>query len=303
MSWIDNLSPEVRMAFWTILVASICSIMCALLGVWLVLQRMSLTGDAISHSVLPGLALTFVWFGTRDPVPMMLGAVVAGVLTVVFTRGIGKLTKVREDAGLGVVFTILFAIGVFVITRYAAQIDLDPGCVLYGLVEFVSIDTAPFGGTEVPRALITILPAFAVVAAGLWLFKREIALMAFDPALSASLGKKPNAIYFGLMALVAIATVASFEAVGAILVVAMLIGPAATAQLLTRKLRAMFVISVVLAVVSSVGGYALAVRWNTSVAGMMAVCTGLLYAGAFLWSLVEQRINHRRVLLGDTIST
>lgn len=284
MGWIEALDPQYRIALWTILVASLCSVMCALLGVWLVLQRMSLTGDAISHSVLPGLALTFVWFGTREPVPMLIGAAVAGLVTVVLTRLISRLTKVKDDASLGVVFTVMFAVGVYFITRYASQIDLDPGCVLYGLVEFVALDTFPFLGGEVPRVLINIVPTLFLVLAFLWLFRRELAIMAFDPALAASLGKRPQGLYYALMAMVALSTVASFEAVGSIIVVAMLVGPAAAAQLLTRKLRTMFSISVVIALASSVLGYWLAARWNTSVAGMMSVWIGVFYAASFAWS-------------------
>lgn len=278
-----------EIAGWTVLVASLCAVMCALVGVWLVLQRASMTGDAISHAVLPGLALTFILFGTRAPLPMMFGAALAGVLTVVLSRAITHGAGVKEDGSLGVVFTVFFALGVILITRYAAQVDLDPGCVLYGLVEFVALDTAPVLGIEMPRVLVNIVPTLLVVVLFLWLARREMALMAFDPALAKALGRRPNALYYGFMSMVALATVASFEAVGSILVVAMLVGPAATAQLLTQRLRPMFVISVVVALLSAALGYLLAGLANTSVAGMMACVVGALYALAVTGTALQAR--------------
>lgn len=298
-AWLEALSPDARLAFWTILVASLCSLMCAWLGVWLVLQRLSLIGDAISHAVLPGLALTFIWFGARDPLPMMIGAAAAGLLTTVLIRGLRTLTNVKEDAAMGVVFTILFALGVILITRYAHQIDLDPGCVLYGLIEFVALDTRPIAGMEVPSALINIVPSMAAVGVFMLVFAKELKLMAFDPRLAASLGFRPGAMNLALMAMVAIATVASFEAVGSILVIAMLIGPAATAQLLTRRLKPMFLIASGVAVASSALGYWSAAALNTSVAGMMSVAVGVLYTLAVVLSpeggLLAQWLRRRRL--------
>ena len=284
LSWLESLSTEAYAGFWTIFVASLCSLMCAWLGVWLVLQRQSLIGDAISHSVLPGLALTFIWFGHRDPLPMLIGATIAGLLTTILVKGLTTLTKIKNDASMGVVFSIFFAIGVILITKYASHIDLDPGCVLYGQIELVSIDMFKFAGGYVPKALINIVPTLIIVSVLLILFNKELKIMAFDGRLASTLGKKPTLIYFLLMAMVAMATVASFEAVGSILVIAMLIGPAAAAQLLSRKLSGVFIWASVFAVLASICGTYLATVWNTSVAGMMSVVIGLLYVLAALFS-------------------
>lgn len=254
--------------------ASTCSLACAWVGVWLVLQRVSMIGDAISHSVLPGLVVSFLVFGTRAPAPMFLGAAVAGLATTYLTRSISSATGAKEDSSMGVVFTVLFAFGVLLITRFARQIDLDPGCVLYGLLEFVALDTRAVLGLEVPRVMETLVPALILTGGLLTLFRKEVLLMAFDPGLARTLGYRPGAVYYGLMALVAVVTVASFEAVGSILVIAMLIGPAVAANLWSRDWRSMFAIASVVAVGSSVVGYALAVATNTSVAGMMAVVVG-----------------------------
>lgn len=293
MNFLDSFSIETQTAFWTILTAASCSLMCALLGVWLVLQKLSLVGDAISHSVLPGIVLVFVLFGTYAPLPMIFGASAAGVLTIVLMQGFQKLAKAREDASMGASFTMLFALGVILITRYASQIDLDPSCVLYGLIEFVSINTVPFFGLEVPQALMTTIPSLIIVATFLLLFRKELLIMAFDPELSRTLGTRPHLIYYLLMSMVALSTVASFEAVGSILVIAMLIGPAATAQLLTWRLRAMFWISGVLAILSSVVGYLLASAWNTSIAGMISLVIGGFYALAVLFTSLNRSLHQR----------
>ncbi|MBV6459054.1 MAG: Manganese transport system membrane protein MntB [Fimbriimonadaceae bacterium] len=266
--------------FWTVATALLAAVLCANLGVWLVLQRQSLTADAISHSVLPGLVVAFLLFGSRNPLPMIVGAAAAGLATVFLTRLIRDLLGVKEDAGLGIVFSVLFALGVILITRYASQVDLDPGCVLYGLVEFVALDTIPVAGVEIPRALLNILPAAGIAAVVLWVARRELAVMAFDPMLAATLGKRPGMLYYVLMAVIAIATVACFEAVGSILVIAMLIGPAAIAQLLTVRLSSMFAVSTAVGVVCAVAGYFSATALNTSVAGMMSVWVGILYIAA-----------------------
>jgi manganese/zinc/iron transport system permease protein len=290
MNWIETFLGEHHTAFWTIFVASMVSVMCAWLGVWLVIQRLSMLGDAISHSVLPGLVMVFVFFGTRAPLPMALGAGIAALLTVFLTKAVSQSVKVREDASMGVVFTVLFAVGVLLITRFASQIDLDPSCVLYGQIEFVSIDTFPIGRLEVPEALLTVGPAFILTFLFLWVFRRELLIMAFDPMLGEVLGKYPALMYYLLMSVVAFATVASFEPVGSILVIAMLVGPAATAQLLTRRLKSVFMLSTGVAILSAVTGYFLAERWDTSIAGMMAVTLGVLYVLAAVGVSLKDKV-------------
>ncbi|HRJ27406.1 MAG TPA: metal ABC transporter permease [Fimbriimonadaceae bacterium] len=276
-------------ATWSLVIALLAAGICSALGVWLVLLRQSLTGDGISHSVLPGLVLVFLLFGTRANLAMMLGAAVAGLLTVWLSREISRLTRIREDASLGVVFTIFFAIGVILITRSARQIDLDPGCVLYGLVEFVGFDTIAWAGYDVPRTLPILVITGVIVAAFLTLFHKELALMAFDPSLAHALRRHPHRLYLALMAMVALTTVACFEAVGSILVIALLIAPAATAQLLTRRFAPMMIGALVGGASAAVAGYFLAVRWNTSIAGMIASVLGAQYLLAVILISLLQR--------------
>lgn len=282
-----------------VLVGAVCSVSCALLGCYLVLRRMSLMGDAISHAVLPGIALAFLLTGQINGWPIILGAMALGILTTFLTQAIHSLGNVPEDSSMGVVFTSLFALGVLLISNIHA--DLDPGCVLYGLIEFTALDTFPLLGLELPRALLTMVPVLLLTGAFLFVFRKELALTSFDPELATAMGLSAGVMHYLLMAMVAGVTVASFEAVGAILVVAMLIVPAATAQLLSDRLWTMKLCAVGVALLSSVLGYAGAAWWNTSVAGMMAVAAGLQFALAVFFAprhgLVSKYVRNLRLSL------
>ncbi len=155
---------------WIIATALCCSIAAGILGCFLVLRRMSLLGDAISHAVLPGLALAFVFTGSRDPVAMMAGAMIAGVLTAYLTSTLNRWGRIPEDAAMGVVFTSLFAVGVLLVNWVARDVDLDPGCVLYGLLEFVPFDTVLLGGYELPRSFVWLFSVLVIDAALIVIF-------------------------------------------------------------------------------------------------------------------------------------
>ena len=267
---------------WVMTVAVCAAISCAIPGCFLVLRRMSLLGDAISHAILPGLALAFLITSSRNVWTMLAGALVAGVLTTLFTAGLARIGRIAEDAAMGIVFTVMFAAGVLLITLAAQHTDLDPGCVLYGLIEGTPLITVPVLGFEIPRAALVLATVAVATIVLVVLFYRPLKIVSFDPALAASLGLPVRAIHYGLMVVVAVVAVACFEAVGSILVVAMLIAPPAAAHLLTDRLPRMIVISALLGVASAIIGYAGAVHWDTSVAGMMSVVAGLLFVLAVL---------------------
>ncbi|WP_158633751.1 metal ABC transporter permease [Tautonia sociabilis] len=269
---------------WTIALGIASSVPCALLGCYLVLRRMSLLGDAISHAVLPGIAVGFLLSGALIGPAIILGAMAVGMLTALLTQLLSNLGRVPEDASMGVVFTSLFAVGVLVITNAARDVDLDPGCVLYGLIELAAIDSRPVFGLEVPRSFGAMAFALALTIGFVTLLWKELSLVSFDPALATAVGISATVVHYALMAMVAGVTVAAFEAVGSILVVAMLIVPAATAHLLTDRLPRMLLVASAVAVLSAAVGYRLAVLWNTSVAGMMAVVSGGLFASAVVGS-------------------
>ncbi len=279
---------------WIIAAAALSALSCALLGNYLVLRRMSMMGDAISHAVLPGLAVAFLLTGSRESLPMLIGAGVIGVLTAVLTQWICDLGRVEHSASMGVVFTTLFALGLILIVRAADRVDLDPGCVLYGAVETmtpIGQDVVRLAGLEVPRPILLLAGIFALNSLFVACFYKELKLSSFDPDLATTLGIPSGVMHYALMTLVAATTVACFESVGSILVIAMLIVPPATAYLLTDRLGRMIALSLLLALLAAVGGHLSAITvprlWgfeSTTTAPMMAVVAGLFFTLALLLS-------------------
>lgn len=247
--------------------AILAASLCALLGSFLVLRRQSLAGDAISHAVLPGLVVGFLISGTRAAAPMFIGAGVAALIAVALIGAVRRFGRVEPGAAMGVVFSVMFALGVVLLEQAAArQVDLDADCVLHGQLEtifwFPPSDWSQFFSwstlRETPRQVVVLGATFISALLAVAVFFKELRLATFDPGLATALGFRAGLIQAGLMSLVAAATVASFEAVGSILVVAMLICPAATARLLTDRLRSQLLVSVAIAAATGLGGYLLA---------------------------------------------
>jgi manganese/zinc/iron transport system permease protein len=269
---------------WIVAAGLLSALSCALLGNFLVLRRMSMMGDAISHAVLPGLAIAFLLFDSRGSLVMFLGAAVAGVFTALFTQWVHRFGKVEESASMGVVFTSSFAVGLILIVRALDHVDLDPGCVLYGAMEAVPLQKVAIAGGHVPRAVVTLAPMLAVNVLFVVFFYKELKISSFDPELATTLGINATIMHYLLMTLVAATTVASFESVGSILVIAMLIVPAAAAHLLTDRLHTMILVSLVIAALSAILGHLGAITIptlfgfsDTNTAGMMAVASGALF--------------------------
>jgi manganese/zinc/iron transport system permease protein len=267
---------------WTMATAACCSVACGTIGCFLVLRRLSLLGDAIAHAILPGLAVAFLLSGTRDLAPMLAGAVVAGLLTAALSAGLQRWGGVEPAAAIGVVFTTLFALGVVLISLVARSVDLDPGCVLYGLLEFVPLDTVTVAGVPMPRTFLWLAGMMLVNLLAIGVFFRELRLVSFDPALAAAMGISVGLVHHGLLALVTATAVVSFEAVGSILVVIMLVAPGATAHLLAERLAVMVVIAAAVAASAAMLGCLAAIWLDTSVAGMIAMASMGIFAAATL---------------------
>jgi manganese/zinc/iron transport system permease protein len=233
---------------------------------------------------LPGIVLAFLFSGSRDIVPMIIGAGALGLFTAFTTDLLTRHGKLANDASIGVTFTVLFAVGVILVSRFAGQVDLDLDCVLYGEILYAPFDTLIVNGTSIgPRSAwimgAVALANFLFVALG-W---SRLKVCAFDTALAASLGVNVVLWHYLLMAFVSTTTVAAFESVGVILVVGMLIVPANTAYLLTDRLWLMHLLAVLAGVLSALGGYVLATALNGSIAGAMATVAGALYILAALF--------------------
>lgn len=307
--WTENGS----LTFWTVAMGFLVATACGLIGNYLILRRMALVGDAISHSVLPGLALAFLTAGAlaragwgpfaasstgghhdlRNPWLMFAGALIAGVLTTVLIELIHKKSRVKQDAAIGIVFSSLFAIGVILISLFADRVDLDQECVLYGEITFVGLEP-PFeiaGLALGPPPVLRMAVIAALTLLLVLIFYKELLVSSFDSGLASSLGINATFVHYALMCWLSVVVVSAFESVGAILVIAMLIMPGATASLLSQRLPVILALSVLLAAVSSVLGFHLAVWLDCSAAGAMVVAA----CGCFVvaW-LVRQGLSRTR---------
>lgn len=264
-----------------VLTGALVAVSGALLGTFLVLRRSSLLVDAISHSIVFGIVI--VWLLTRatsGPV-QMIGAGLAGLLTVVLTQLVAATGRVRTDAAIGLVFPGLFALGVLLINLYARDVHIDTHTVLLGEIGFVWLDTLTLGGIEVPRAVVWMGAITAINAVFVTVLFKELKLAAFDPALAAALGLAPTVLLYALLGLTSATAVAAFDAVGAVLFIAFVIVPPAAAYLLTDRLIPMLGLAAAIGVAASASGYAAAVALDVSIGGMMATMTGVFFVAAF----------------------
>ena len=247
---------------WIVIIGALCAISCAIPGTILVLRRMSLMGDAISHTVLPGIAVAFLVTGSRDPTAMLIGSIVVGLLTAFLVQLIQSLGKVEVGASMGIVFTVLFAFGLVLMRQAVDHVDIDPDCVLYGSIELAWFDQDP-NGLGIPRGAIVNGIMLIANLFVMLLFYKEFKITSFDPALAKSQGINPSFMHYLLMTMTAATAVAAFETVGSILVVAMFIVPAATAYLLTNKYGIMFLLVIAISIVAAVVGHISAITVPT----------------------------------------
>lgn len=278
-------------AFYIILTASLFAISCGLLGVFLVLRKMAMVGDAISHAVLPGIVIAFLLTGTRDSFEVILGAALLGIFSTFLIEYFHNKARLQTDAAIGVTFTSLFALGVILITVFAGQVDLDQECVLYGEIAYVPIDLwISEGGTNFgPRALYIAALTLTLNILFLRVGFKQLYLTTFDPAFAASIGISVSLWNYLLMGAVSMTTVSAFDSVGAILVVALIVVPPATAYLLTDAMRPLLMITVIIAIVISISGYFLAVALDGSIAGAIVTTSGVIFGFTLVYTQWSKR--------------
>jgi len=305
-------TTEITDNIWVALMGFLVTTACGLVGNYLILRRMALVGDAISHSVLPGLAIAFLVSNSRSSTAMFLGALAAGIVTTVIIEIIHKKSRVKQDSAIGIAFTSLFAIGVILVSLYASKVDLDQECVLYGEIGFVhlgeftkvsdflpgaakegtadatpgtlaALGNIPLGPPPVVRMAFVTLLTFLLIA----VFYKELLVSSFDPGLASSLGINATLVHYALMCWLSVVVVSAFESVGAILVIAMLILPGATASLLSHRLPIMLFLTVLHAAFSSVLGIHLARTLECSTAAAMVVMATVLFTLAWIFSPSE----------------
>ncbi|KQZ11866.1 hypothetical protein ASD19_00920 [Microbacterium sp. Root53] len=244
----------------------VAAIVCALLSCWLVLVGWSLMGDAVSHSVLPGVVLAYV-----VGAPFALGALVFGLLSVALIGVVRGTSRVKEDAAIGIVFTTLFALGLVLISVTPSNTDLNH--IIFGNILGVSA-----------AELIQVAVLAAVALAVLLVKRRDLTLFAFDPTHAFAIGLSPRLLGAMLLGVLALTSVVALQVVGVVLVVAMLIIPGATAHLLTDRFGRMLVIAPALAVASSVVGIYLSYWLDASPGGLVVVVQGVVFALVYLFA-------------------
>ncbi|MFO7632808.1 MAG: metal ABC transporter permease [Caldilinea sp.] len=269
------------------LIAVTAAAACALVGVFLVLRSMAMMADAISHTVLLGIVLIFFVVQDLQSPWLLIGAAAMGLITVSLVEALNRTKLVKQDAAIGLVFPALFSLAVILISRYARGVHLDTDMVIMGELALTPFDRVTIFGLDLPHALVTLGAILLINVIFIVLFYKELKLSTFDPALAAALGFSPALLHYGLMALVSMTAVGAFDAVGAILVVALIVTPAAAAYLLTDDLRKMLLISVAIGAGSALAGYWLARLLDANIAGSMATMTGVVFL--FVFALAPQR--------------
>ncbi|MBN1516752.1 metal ABC transporter permease [Candidatus Sumerlaeota bacterium] len=290
IDWLRNIQyDEWRALLDVVLIASVVTVACALPGTFLVLRKMALMSDAISHSVLFGIVIAFVvmtQIGMGDALGsplLIIGAAAAGLLTVALTELIITTRRLKEDAAIGLVFPFLFSIAVIIISRQFKNVHIDADAVLLGSLEYSALDSMQFFGLTLrPKALYIMSGILALNVILIALFYKELKIVSFDAGLAATLGFSPALVHYGLMTMVSVTCVGAFDAVGSILVVALMIAPPATAYLLTDRLSRMLLLSAAAGLLAAWTGIPLAFFFDFSYAGSIATMSGVIFLHALM---------------------
>lgn len=263
---------------------ALVGIAASLVGSFLVLRGNSMLTDAISHSVVFGIVVVWLLTGVQSGPVQIVGAALTGLLTVWLTEALAGTGRVKQDAAIGLVFPVLFSVGVLLINLYARNVHIDQHSVLLGEIGFVWLKTITVGSKQVPQAIVWLGVMSIVNLLFITLFFKELKLATFDRGLARAMGFAPGVLYYALLALTSATAVTAFDAVGAVMFVAFAIVPPATAYLLTDNLARMIIYGCLVAIAASVIGYWLAVLLNVSIGGMMATVTGMMLVLAFIFS-------------------
>lgn len=284
----------------TLLVLLVTAIACSLIGVFLVLRRLSMLADAISHSILLGIVLAYFIVKDITSVYLVFGAAIFGIITVLSIESLSKTKLVKNDDAVGIVFPMFFALAVILITKYARNVHLDVDVVLMGEVIMAPLNTMNFLGYEIPKSLLQMSVIGLVNLTFIVVFFKELKLTTFDSEFAKIAGFSEVLLFYALMTLTSFTTVVAFEAVGAILVISFLIAPAASAYLISKNLRTMIIISVLYAIINSILGFVLAMYYNLSMSGMSATIAGITFLltflfnkNGFLMKILTRKKNHR----------
>lgn len=275
------MSPQIEIQIISIIVAVACS----LPGVFLVLRKMAMMSDAITHTILLGIVIAFFITNSLTSPLLIIGAALMGVFTVFLTEVLNSTKLVSEDSAIGIVFPLLFSIAIIIISKYAGSVHLDTDSVLLGELAFATFDRMKIFGVDIGAKAIYSMGIILVInILFISIFFKELKVVTFDPGLAAVLGFSPALIHYSLMTIVSITAVGAFESVGSILVIAFMIGPPVSAYLITDDLKWMIILSGIIGGINGVLGYQFAEMLDVSIAGSMALMTGLVFLLVFIFA-------------------
>lgn len=251
-------------------VVVITAVSCALLGVFLVLKNMAMVADALSHTVLLGIVLGYFIAGDLDSPILFVGAALFGVMTVYAIEYVVNKFAIQSDAATGLVFTLLFAIAIILISKYARNVHLDVDVVLSGEVVFATLNTMEVFGIQVPIAFVRMFVMLVINLAFVAVTYQQLKVSIFDPVYAKSIGVAVGLLNLVLMTLVSVTTVVAFDTVGAILVISLMVAPALSAHLLSKRLSIMLLVALLYGAINSILGYYVALHFNVSISGTIA---------------------------------
>lgn len=275
------MTPQVEIQIIAVIVAVASSIP----GVFLVLKKMAMISDAITHTILLGIVVAFFIVEDLNSPFLIIGAGLIGVLTVYLVEMLKQTKLVSEDSAIGIVFPLLFSIAIIIISKYAGSVHLDTDSVLLGELAFAPFNRMIIWGIDVgakaiySMGIILIINLLSVVV-----FFKELKIVIFDSALAKVLGFSPLLISYGLMASVSFTAVGAFEAVGSVLVIAFMIGPPVSAYLLTDDLKKMMYFAAGIGAIDAIIGYQISAFLDVSIAGSIAAIIGISFILIFIFA-------------------
>lgn len=266
-----------------LLVLALTAVSCSLIGVFLVLRKLSMVSDAISHSVFLGIVLAY--FVTHDISSpwLLVSAATFGVLTVYAIELVSNTGLVKHNDAVGIVFPLFFSIAVILTTKYAHYVHLDIEVVLMGEVILAPLNTWTLFGLTLPKAAWQMGTLLLINIAFITLFFKELKVSTFDKEFATLMGFSSTLLFYALMTVASLTTVAAFDAVGAILVISFLIAPPATALMISKSLKSMIVLTILYALGNSILGFILSILLNVSMSGMTAFIAGITFFITFLF--------------------
>lgn len=265
-----------------LLILVFSALACALLGTFLVLRGMAMVVDAMSHSVLLGVVLFYFIFHDLGSPFLFVGASLMAVLTVMAIEWLIKTQMVEEDAAIGIVFPFFFSLAVILISKFFRNTHLDLDSVFMGNILFSSLHTTEIMGITLPRAIVDMGVLLLVIVVLLKLFYKELKLLSFDYVYASVIGLPVLLLHYGLMSLVAFTSVYAFEVLGIILVISLMVAPAASAFLWSKDLKKMLALASIFALVQVFLGLGIAHQLDLSITGLSAFIGGLLFVLSFL---------------------